>query len=260
MATKTHSPLLGDADVSRVASVLGEPTRARVLMALADGRALPASVLAAESGVSAQAMSGHLARLLDAGLVAVEPTGRYRYYRLASPAVGEALEALARISPPQPVRSLRQGTRARALRNARTCYDHLAGRIGVEITAVLLERGALAREDGWTSTARRAEDTPSTRLASHPYRLGDAADEVLGELGVDLRTVRGGGGKRPLLRFCVDWSEQRHHLAGLLGAVLATTLLDAGWLARFPRGRALRVTDEGAKRLTAFGCPTPGDD
>lgn len=117
--------LEGDADLARAAALFAEPARARGLLARADGRALPASLLADEAGVSAQATSAHLKRLHEAGLVTVVPSGRHRYYRLAGPDVAAVLEALARIAPSQTVRSLRQGTRANALRSARTCYDHL---------------------------------------------------------------------------------------------------------------------------------------
>ena len=123
----TEQPVQGDADIAPIAALIGDPARARVLTALTDGRALPASRLAAEAGVAPSTVSEHLARLLAAGLVTMRPEGRSRFYRLASPAVAEALEAISRISPPQPIRSLRQGTYARALREARTCYNHLAG-------------------------------------------------------------------------------------------------------------------------------------
>ncbi|MFD7923657.1 ArsR/SmtB family transcription factor [Streptomyces sp. NPDC059740] len=250
-------PPLGDVDIATVAALFGERTRARVLTALAGGRALPASVLAAETGVSAPTMSAHLARLLDGSLVTVERNGRHRYYRLATPAVGEAVEALARLAPQQPVRSLRQGTRARALRRARTCYDHLAGELGVGLTTVLLDRGALCREDGATTTDRREDDRLSTRMATHPYRLGPHAPQVLAELGVDLAAETASASRRPLLRFCVDWSEQRHHLAGRLGAAVATALLDGGWAVRVPGTRALRLTGDGERGLTAFGLAGP---
>lgn len=251
----SHPRLLGDADVARPAALFSEPTRARVLLALTDGRALPASVLATETGVSAQAMSMHLSKLLDGGLVVVERNGRYRNYRLAGPAVAEAVEALARLSPPQPIRSLREGTRARAMRRSRTCYDHLAGELAVDIAAVLLQRAALVREDGEVTTVRRSSDPWSSHLQTHPYRLGASAPEVFGELGVDLdAVVHGAKSKRPLLRFCVDWSEQQHHLAGRLGAAVADALLRDEWVERLPRCRALRVTDKGSERLSELGC------
>src|SRR5262249_28146508 len=121
----------GDADLASVGALLAEPARAKVLLALSDGRSLPASMLAAEAGVPASTASHHLARLVDGGLISVAARGRHRYYALAGPDVAELLEAAARVAPAQPITSLREGTRAHALRYARRCYDHLAGRLGV---------------------------------------------------------------------------------------------------------------------------------
>jgi hypothetical protein len=140
---------------------------------------------------------------------------------------------------------LREGTRAEALRTARTCYDHLAGRLGVAVTSALLERGALA---GASDTRRRPGDRISAPLREHPYTLGPAARPVFAEVGVDLDAAA--AGRRPLLKFCLDWSEQRHHLAGALGAAVATRFVDAGWVRR--RGaahRAVKLTPEGARAL-----------
>jgi DNA-binding transcriptional ArsR family regulator len=238
----------GDADIARAAALFADPARVRVLIALADGRALAASVLASEAGLSAQGTSAHLAKLRDAKLVAVERSGRHRFYRLAGPHVGEVLETLARISPAQPVTSLKTGTRAQALRLARTCYDHLAGRLGVAVTTALLERGALATTDGVPTTERRPQDRLSAPMAEHPYELGPKAEQVFAELDVDVDEVR--RRRRPLLKICLDWSEQRHHLAGGLGAELAAALVRLGWLEpRVPGNRAVRVTGAGAQQL-----------
>jgi DNA-binding transcriptional ArsR family regulator len=238
----------GDADIARTAALFADPARVRVLVALADGRALAASVLAAEARLSAQGVSAHLAKLRAAGLVVAEKSGRHRFYRLAGPEPAELLETLARFSPAQPVTSLREGTRAEALRTARTCYDHLAGRLGVAVTSALLARGALETVDGDVSTHRRAGDRISAPLREHPYTLGPRAAEVLGELGVDVEAAA--AGRRPLLKFCLDWSEQRHHLAGALGAAVATRFTDAGWVTRRAQAhRALRLTPAGARAL-----------
>ncbi|MGW3962417.1 ArsR/SmtB family transcription factor [Amycolatopsis sp. NPDC005003] len=235
----------GDADIARTAALFADPARVRVLLALADGRALAASVLAAEARLSAQGVSAHLAKLRSAGLVVAEKSGRHRFYRLAGPDTAELLETLARCSPSQPVTSLREGTRAEALRTARTCYDHLAGRLGVAVTAALLARGALA---GLSDTRRRPGDRLSAPLHEHPYTLGPAAAPVFGALGVDLDLAA--AGRRPLLKFCLDWSEQRHHLAGALGAAVATRFLDAGWVTpRAQAHRALRLTPAGTQAL-----------
>ncbi|BCJ32178.1 transcriptional regulator [Actinocatenispora sera] len=236
--------------MSQVAALFADRTRARVLTALADGRALPASVLAAEAGVTAQAASAQLARLLSAGLVTVERSGRHRYYRIAGAPVAAVLEALARISPAEPVRSLRQGTRAAALRAARTCYDHLAGRLGVQVLQGLLDRGALVATDGVRTPRRRAGDGLAQQLRNHPYRLGPAATDVFGALGVPPERLAPATTGRPLLRACLDWSEQQHHLAGRLGADLLTGLLGHGWVERPPTRRAVRLTPAGATALS----------
>ena len=244
----------GDVDVASVAALFADRTRARVLMALSDGRALPASVLATEAGVSPQAASAQLSRLQAAGLLAVERSGRHRYYRLANGQVTAILEALAQLAPQQPVRSLRQSTRAAALRSARACYDHLAGKLGVQLTQALIDHRALAPTDGLPDTRRRAGDRLSSQLADHPWVLGPAAADVFTGLGVpaDLLAADRRPSRRPLLRFCLDWSEQRHHLAGQLGAGLLTALLDAGWVTRAQGQRAIQLTPAGRQALAAL--------
>lgn len=237
----------GDADIAAVAGVIGEPTRARVLLALGDGRALAASVLAQEAGVSASTISGHLGKLLDAGLLSVETHGRHRYYRLAGPRVAALLEHLAQVAPPAPVTSLRQGTRASALRAGRYCYDHLAGRVGVSIMRALLDGGLLTGGDGHYHRAHAGRDRLSAPGADVDYRLSDAGESWVRELGIDLDGLR--ARRRPLIRYCTDWSEQEHHLAGGLGAAIADQLLSRGWIERAPRGRAVRLTDAGRDAL-----------
>jgi DNA-binding transcriptional ArsR family regulator len=236
----------GDADIAALGSVLAEPARARMLMALGDGRALAASVLANEAGVAPSTASGHLARLVAAGLVDVLPQGRHRYYRLAGPQVGELLEVLARVAPAGPVRSLRQGTQAEALRTARTCYDHLAGRLGVAIFGALLEAGHVVGGDGRHDPARAVEDRLSARGRDLDYRLTRSGRETLANVGVET--------DGDAVRYCVDWSEQRPHLAGALGAALTDRLFDLDWIRRAERSRAVHVTDQGRKGLAeVFG-------
>jgi DNA-binding transcriptional ArsR family regulator len=240
----------GDADLAAAAGLIAEPARARILLALSDGRALPASGLAAEAGISAPATTNHLNRLLDGGLITVEASGRHRYYRLAGPQVGVVLEALATVAPTHPVRSLRQDTQAAALRYARSCYDHLAGRLGVTLTAGLLEHHALIATDGTDDTSRRDGERYAAPVPHHPYQLGPAARPVLADLGVDLDALRDASHRtRPLLRFCVDWTEQRHHLAGGLGAALLAALSTNNWIVRHPHRRTIQLTPEGAAQL-----------
>jgi hypothetical protein len=146
------------------------------------------------------------------------------------------------------VQRLTTGPRDAQMRAARTCYDHLAGRLGVAVTDALLARGALERTDGGTGTARGRADRLAAPVRTHPYRLGPAAGTVFDRLGVDLAPLlERPRGSRPLLRFCVDWSEQRHHLAGALGAAVLQRAEDAGWVARRRSGRAVDLTDRGRR-------------
>jgi DNA-binding transcriptional ArsR family regulator/DNA-binding PadR family transcriptional regulator len=223
---REHPEPTGDPDLTVVGALLAEPARAKVLLALADGRELAASVLAAEAGVAASTASHHLARLVDAGLITAAARGRHRYFALAGPQVAELIEAVARIAPPQPITSLRQGTRAHAVRYARRCYDHLAGRLGVAVTDALQEQGVLVvriRDDGGYTVTEQGADT-------------------FAELGIEARCG-------DVARSCSDWTEQRNHIAGTLGRALMTRLLDLGWLSRDPSTRAMRLTDAGRANL-----------
>ena len=236
----------GDADIAALGAALADRSRTRMLLALGDGRALPASVLAAEAGVAASTASGHLARLVDARLLAVRPQGRHRYYELAGPDVAELVESLARVAPAAPVRSLREHTQAHALRAARTCYDHIAGRLGVAIMQALIADGAVTGGTGRHEPGGR--DRLSAPGRELDYRLTVAGERRLGRLGVELGP---GGPDGVPLRYCVDWTEQAHHLSGAVGKALATRLLELRWLRRADRTRALHVTPAGRRGLAA---------
>jgi DNA-binding transcriptional ArsR family regulator len=216
-----------EVDLAAGAGAIADPARAAMLEALFDGTPRSAGALAREAGIAASTASHHLGRLLDAGLIVVEPDGRRRAFRLAGPDVAHALEALAVISPQRPSRTLRRATRLEAERVARTCYDHLAGRLGVAVCDALLEARAIA-PDG-----------------ERDYVLGPRAGRAFDALGVTLPRP----GRRAYARACLDWSERRPHLAGALGAAVAETLLDRRWVARVPGTRALRVTEAGREGL-----------
>lgn len=225
-----HGP--GDAQIAPTAALLADPARAAMLWALSDGRALPAGELARIARVGAPAASAHLAKLTAGGLLEAERHGRHRYYRLANPAVVTALEALAAVAPPAPAASPREAYVASGVRFARTCYDHLAGVLGVRITEALVAQGALA-------------------LDGRAYAVTDEGVARFAGLDVDVAGVAEAARwtRRPLTRACLDWSERRYHLAGALGAALVERLLGAGWVERTPASRALRVTNAGRRAL-----------
>ena len=237
-------PSVGDADIAAVAALFADPARCAVLLALDDGRALPASVLAEEAGVSRSTASSHLTKLTDAGLLAVETHGRHRYYRLTGPQVGELLEQLVRMAPPKPVRSLREGTKAARLHSARTCYDHFAGRLGVELMTSLLQQKVLTGGDGRYNPTRDTSDALSSPGHDVHYQLTVRGRKFLANLAIEIPS-----GTRPLIRYCVDWTEQRHHLSGALGTAVLDRFVDADWVKRMPRGRAVKVTPEGRTAL-----------
>jgi DNA-binding transcriptional ArsR family regulator len=255
-ASARYRPVVGgDADIAAVATLLADPGRARVLLALADGRALPAGTLAAEAGVAASTASEHLARLVAGGLLSVESHGRHRYYRLTGPHVAQVLETLAALAPAQPIRSLRDDTRARRLRRARTCYDHLAGRLGVAVMASMIRAGHLTGGDGTFDPSRAVHDRLSAPgRGDVDYRLTERGHGFLRELGVELAPRR-----RPV-RYCVDWTEQRHHLAGAVGHGLLERFVALDWIRRAPGDRAVTVTPAGAAGLAdRLGLDWPGD-
>jgi len=228
----------GDVDMVPAASLLAEPTRAAMLTAMLDDRPLAAGELARLAGVSPATASAHLARLLHGGLVTVIRQGRHRYYRLAGPEVAAAMEALAHLSPVTPVRSLRQSQDATALGQARTCYDHLAGRAGVALLDALLARKLLV--------APQANGLPDR------FDVTSAGLATLSSFGIDMAVL-----KRTRRRFagaCLDWTERKPHLNGALGAAITARLLGLGWIERGPRRRAVRITPAGAEGLAAtFG-------
>ncbi len=219
--------MLADAAISPVASLLADPARVSILLALSDGREVAAGELALVAGVTAATASFHLAKLTSAGLIGLRRQGRHQLYRLVSPELVPALEALAVLAPPSaPPRTHRQARIGRAVRAGRTCYDHLAGRLGVRLTRALLDRGAI-------------------RLAGAEFDVTPAGEQLLGELGVDLAAVR--ARRRAFAPACLDWSEREPHIAGALGAALLTRFFDLGWIKRMPASRAVEVTLAGRR-------------
>jgi DNA-binding transcriptional ArsR family regulator len=217
-----------DADIATVGAALGDDSRGAMLLALLGGGTFSAGELARIAGRSPSGATAHLRTLSDAGLVVSASAGRRRLFRLASPEVADALEALLQIAPPSPVRTLRHSHAGAALKRARTCYDHLAGELGVAVTEALVDRGCLRLRDS-------SFEVPADGVA------------WFGELGVDTAALE--RGKRSLARACVDWTERRPHLAGALGAALAGFFVERRFVRRLPGGRALALTPAGSDWL-----------
>lgn len=214
--------------IAAIAALIGDPARANMLTLLMDGRALTARELAEAGGISAPTASGHLARLREAGLIGLRRQGRHHYYRLSGPDVAEALEALMGIAQRTGAVPVRTGPDYPALREARICYDHLAGERGVALLDGLRRRGFVVGEEEVEAT--------SDGLAWFESQ------------GLDIDRLR--RGRRPLCRTCLDWSERRVHLGGALGAGLLEMMLGRRWVKREP-GRVLRFTAEGERAFQA---------
>jgi DNA-binding transcriptional ArsR family regulator len=225
--------------VAVVGELIGEAGRAAILIALLDGRARTAGELALVANVSASSASGHLSKLVDGGLLVVQSSGRHRYYSLAGAEVAQAIEAIGSIATRMAVAEARgglarQGDSLRRRENAeiylaRSCYDHLAGRVAVELTIALEERNVI-----------RA-------FGEREYALGGDGLAWFEKLGVDVEVVR--GLRRSFARRCLDWTERRPHLAGALGAALFSRMLELGWIARRQESRVVRITHVGEQEF-----------
>ena len=228
--------------LAEIAHLMGDPARANMLHALMDGRALTAKELAWLAGVAPQTASGHLAKLMQGGLIEVATQGRHRYFRLAGADVAAALEGLMVLANREGGgRRLPQRVGAE-LAQARTCYDHFAGRLGIAIHDALMSGGHLAAGQGG-------------------YALAASGKAVFASMGVDPE-ARGRPG-RAALRPCLDWSERRPHLAGHLAAALACRCFDAGWTLRRKDSRAVTLTEAGRvaleRTLPGFRCDAPDE-
>ena len=223
--------------IAEIAALVGDPARANMLSALMDGRALSAGELAFAAHVTPQTASAHLSRLVTARLLAADKDGRHRYFRLASAEVARMLEEIMAVAVARAPRYRPAWMRDEGLRSARTCYDHLAGRLGVALAATLVERGhVLLDEDGGAVTGKGA-------------RFFD-------ELGLDLAAAA--GRRRRFCRPCLDWSERRPHLGGAVGAALARRCFALGWIERVRDSRAVAITALGRDGFRArFGVEIP---
>jgi DNA-binding transcriptional ArsR family regulator len=221
-----------EANIAPVAALFAEPSRAAIMSVLLDGRALPAGELANLAGVSPTAASAHLTKLIDGGLLAVEVEGRHRYYRLANAGVAQVIEELALLTKePAVFRTPPISRAAQALRQARSCYDHLAGELAVAIAAALEGRGWLVRGEGKRYEIEKEEGR-----------------QWFAQQGVNFQTIK--PGRYGLARQCLDWTERRPHLAGPVGAHLFTRWCERGWLERDKcHPRLVKVTTLGRHSL-----------
>jgi DNA-binding transcriptional ArsR family regulator len=220
--------------ISSVGELIGEPARTTILVSLLDGNSLTAGELARLAGISAQSASAHLSKLVDGGLLLSQNNGRHRYYKITSPEVVHALEALGAIATlPRPTGAIRSRDDIDISR-ARSCYDHLAGHIAVEATKAL-QNFKVIRSSG-----------------ARDYKLGPRGPAWFADLDIDVVAVA--RSRRTFARRCLDWTERKPHLGGALGAALFCRMLDAGWIARRRGTRALRITHRGTRELqTRFG-------
>ena len=215
--------------LAQMARLISAPARAAMLLALADGRALPASELACRAGISNQTASEHLALMKNMGILCVEHCGRHRYYRVVSPRIMEALEDMLAVSAEVRLGERPDIARVAPLRQARMCYDHLAGRLGVALAEKLQEKK-------WVS------------LKERDFQVTDIGRHHLGTFGIDWPAL--GRSRRLFGRRCIDWSERKPHIGGAFGAALATRFIELDWIRRSRESRTVYITNDGRKNLT----------
>lgn len=225
--------------IAEIAALAGDPARANILTALLDGRAMTATELSFAARVTPQTASAHLAKLVEAGLITATPSGRHRYFRLASPKVAQMLESIVSVAVDNRPRYRPLSRQAAELREARVCYDHLAGVLGVRIAEAMTRRGYLVLED-------------------EGGHITEAGQRFLWELGVDVQVA--GKGRRHLCRACLDWTERRPHIGGAIGAALAERWFALGWISRAKDSRAVTVTPAGERGFRESLGMTLSDD
>ncbi|TYS21963.1 winged helix-turn-helix transcriptional regulator [Bacillus subtilis] len=215
-------------NIAKISSLLLDPSRSSILLSLMDGRIHPAGELAYLANIKPQTASFHLNKLLEAKLISVEKHGRHRYYRLSNSEAASVIEQLLSIAPKEKVTSLKDSKEKSDLHFARTCYDHLAGYVGVQITNSLVEQGMLKKVD-------------------LNFEVTSEGSLFFSNFGINEEQQR--NKRRAFARCCLDWSERQHHLAGALGNALLVRMLEEKWIVRMPKTRAIKITQSGK---TAF--------
>ncbi|WP_088051150.1 ArsR/SmtB family transcription factor [Virgibacillus dakarensis] len=217
-----------NANVAKVATLVSESSRAAILTILLDGRFHPVSDLAYMVGIKPQTASYHLAKMVEADVIDVETHGRHRYYGIRNQEIAQVMESFLQIAPPVEVRSLRQSFEEEALRRARTCYDHIAGSLGVKLTNALLENQFL-------------------REGQKEFHVTTEGEAFFSEMQIEISQLK--KNRRKFCHKCLDWSERRHHMAGAVGKAMLDRLLELNWIQKTPNSRALKITSLGEKGL-----------
>lgn len=214
-------------ELSKIASLIGDKGRSIMLWSLLDGRAYTATELAVFANISRQSVSNHLSKLIEANLVTAEKQGRYRYFRLANEQVAHVIESMASLIPKQKI-EIKKSAEAQKLAFARTCYDHLAGKISIELVNSLLENKIII-------------------LSGTAFEVTDLGKNWFDKLGIDIDALK--NKKRSFAHKCMDWTERKHHIAGALGAAILKNFLKNDWIRRKPNTREIVITTLGELRL-----------
>lgn len=220
-------------DISQIAGLFADSSRAVMMISLLDGRPQTVTELSRQAHITPQTASAHLSKLVSGQLIIKEIHGRYRYFRLTDPSVAHAVESLIAISPPSEIHSLRDADEVKSLREARTCYDHLAGKLGTKLAGSLESKGYIDR-------------------STDDYNVTNTGRQFFIDFGIDMIKVK--RRRRNLIHPCFDWSERTPHIGGALGAALLDRVTELGWIEQKKLNRAIRVTEEGKKGfLKHFG-------
>ncbi|MBG9769722.1 ArsR/SmtB family transcription factor [Bacillus vallismortis] len=218
-------------NIAKISSLLSDPSRSSILLTLMDGRIHPAGELAYLANIKPQTASFHLKKLLEEELISVEKHGRHRYYRLSDSDAANLIEQLLHIAPKSQVKSLKESKEKRDLHFARTCYDHLAGYVGVQMTNSLVEQGIIKKVDV-------------------NFEVTSEGSLFFSNLGINEEQQR--SKRRAFARCCLDWSERQHHIAGALGNALMVRMLEEEWVVRMPKTRAIRITQSGKNAFEKY--------
>ncbi|MGO4772383.1 ArsR/SmtB family transcription factor [Flavobacterium sp. W22_SRS_FK3] len=215
----------------KTTSLIGDPTRASILWTLLDGRAFTATELAIAVQTSPQSLSMHLAKLLAADLLSVEKQGRHKYYKFSNKEVAYAVEEIANLIPKDKISAIKKTENYPPIQFCRTCYDHLAGKIGVALTDSLLEQKIIVEKN-------------------NAFEISAVGEKWFSDFGINLEGAQ--KQKRIFLKPCLDWSERRNHMAGSVGALLLNKMIKEDWLRKTTNSRVITITGKGEKELLKY--------